>query len=180
MELIEKIDKVWDVIASIARKIAAVLLLVMIFVVSIQVIGRLARLTIPWTEEVGTYSLIWMVFIGSVAVLIKNEHLTVDLFLLRYTPKMRRTVTVFIDLFILAFCVVLFIFGVKLCMSPIVINGRTPALAVSRLVIYLSMPIAMGFSSLFSVYAVIRSVYDLASGGKLRPIKENPLEVIKP
>ena len=152
MKLKKSIDRGFYLISRGAQKVCSCLLLLMIFVVSLQVIGRIFLFKLPWTEEVGTYSLIWMTFIGSIAVLIRGEHLTVDLFLLRYSPVQRRIARIVIDLVLLSFCGLLLIFGTKLCCSPIILNGRTPALAISRVWIYLSLPISMLFNTIFSLY----------------------------
>ena len=122
---------------------------------------------VPVTEEIGTYSLIWMTYIASIAVIIKGEHLTVDLFLNRYKPGQRRVVRVFIDVLLIVFCGMLMLFGFQLCQNPIIINGRTPALQMSRLYVYLSVPIAMTFATLFAVYDLIVAVADIAFKGGL-------------
>ena len=173
MKVKEKIDHAFMLVAKLCQKFCACLLLVMIVDVSIQVVGRVFLFKLPRTEEVATYSLIWMTFIGSIAVLIKGEHLTVDLFLLRYSPKQRRIANLFIDLVILIFCAILLIFGLQLCQSPIIINGRTPALAVSRVWIYASLPIAMFFNTIFAGYRSIVAAANLATGGRLEAETED-------
>ena len=96
-----------------------------------------------------------------------------DLFLLRYSPKQRRIANLFIDLVILIFCAILLVFGLQLCQSPIIINGRTPALAVSRVWIYASLPIAMCFNTLFAGYRSIVAAANLATGGRLEAETED-------
>ena len=61
----------------------------------------------------------------------------------------------------------LMLFGFQLCQNPIIINGRTPALQMSRLYVYLSVPIAMTFATLFAVYDLIVAVADIAFKGGL-------------
>ena len=165
MKLQKKLDDAFLTVAKLCQKFCACLLLVMIAVVSMQVLCRIFRIKMPWTEEVATYSLIWMTFIGSIAVLIKGEHLTVDLFLLRYSPRQRRIANLFIDLVILVFCATLLVFGIQLCQNPIIINGRTPALAISRVWIYASLPISMGFNTLFAGYSLAAAAAGLLAGG---------------
>ena len=141
--------------------------MVMVVTVTIQILSRPLHLKVNWTEEVSTYSLIWLTYLGGIVCVIRGQHLCVDLFLARYNPTQRRVAHVFITLVITVFCAILFVFGVKLCMSPIIQNGRTAALGISRLWIYLSLPISMGFSLLYSVYELIVSAVDLVTGGKL-------------
>lgn len=167
----DTVDKIFAGIAKGAQVLAACFLCVMILAVSVQVIGRVWHFKVPVTEEIGTYSLIWMTYIASIAVMIKAEHLTVDLFLNRYKPASRRVVRVFVDALILIFCGMLMIFGFQLCQSPIIINGRTPALQISRLYVYLSVPIAMTFSTLYTLYDLIVAFADIAFKGGLTDVE---------
>lgn len=171
-------DKVFAVITKIAQVIAAIFLCIMIADVSVQVVGRICHFKIPVTEEIGTYSLIWMTYIASIAVTIKGEHLTVDLFLNRYSPTQRRFVRVFVDVLILIFCGMLMVFGFMLCGNKIIINGKTPALQMSRLYVYLSVPIAMTFNTVFVLYDLITAVADIVFKGKLTQI-ENERKAIE-
>lgn len=167
----DSIDKIFAVITRIAQVIAAIFLCIMIVDVSIQVVGRICHFSIPVTEEIGTYSLIWMTYIASIAVTIRGEHLTVDLLLNRYKPSQRRAVRLIIDLMILIFCGMLMIFGFQLCGNPIIINGRTPALQMSRLFVYMSVPIAMTFNTLFMLYDLVVAVADIRFKGGLTDVE---------
>ena len=167
----DRVDAVFAAVATVAKFISACFLLIMIAAVSVQVLGRIFHFSVPVTEEIGTYSLIWMTYIASIAVIIKGEHLTVDLFLSRYKPAQRRVVRVLVDALLIIFCGLLMIFGYQLCQSPIIINGRTPALQMSRLYVYLSVPIAMTFSSVYLLYDLVIAVADICFKGGLTDIE---------
>ena len=167
MKFKDRADTFFAWVATAAKFVSACLLIVMICAVSIQVLGRVFGFRVPVTEEIGTYSLIWMTYIASIAVIIKGEHLTVDLFLNHYKPGQRRVVRVFIDALLIVFCGMLMVFGFQLCQSPIILNGRTPALQMSRLYVYLSVPIAMTFATLFALYDLIVAAADITFKGGL-------------
>ena len=167
----DSIDKIFAVITKIAQVIAAIFLCIMIVDVTVQVVGRICHFSIPVTEEIGTYSLSWMTYIASIAVTIRGEHLTVDLLLNRYKPSQRRIVRLIIDLMILIFCGMLMIFGFQLCGNPLSINGRTPALQMSRLFVYMSVPIAMTFNTLFMLYDLVVAVADIRFHGGLTDVE---------
>jgi TRAP-type C4-dicarboxylate transport system permease small subunit len=167
MKAKDRIDSLFEWITTGVKFISACFLIVMICAVSVQVVGRVFHFKVPVTEEIGTYSLIWMTYVASIAVIIKGEHLTVDLFLNRYKPAQRRVVRVFVDVLLIIFCGMLMVFGFQLCQSPIIINGRTPALQMSRLYVYLSVPIAMTFATVFTVYDLIVAIADIAFKGAL-------------
>ncbi len=156
------IDKFFDAVVFVQKKITGALLLLMIITVSWQIVGRVVfKASTPWTEELAKLSLIWFTFLGSIGVLRNKEHLTVDLLLARYKDNTRRRVRIFIDLVVAAFCVMMFIFGITLCKNPIIIRGITTGLNISRLYLYLSMPICMFFSSLIAIYDLVLGVIDL-------------------
>ena len=167
LQVKDRIDKIFAGIAKGAQFVSACFLVVMICTVSVQVVGRVLHFKVPITEELGTYSLIWMTYIASIAVLIKGEHLVVDLFLSRYKPGQRRVVRVFVDVLLLIFCGMLMIFGFQLCCSPIILNGRTPALQISRLYVYLSVPISMTFCSFYNLHDLIVAIADMVFKGGL-------------
>ena len=167
----DSIDKIFAVITKIAQVIAACFLCIMIVDVSVQVVGRICHFSIPVTEEIGTSSLIWMTYIASIAVTVRGEHLTVDLLLNRYTPAQRRIVRLITDLMILIFCGMLMVFGFQLCGNPIIINGRTPALQMSRLFVYMSVPIAMTFNTFFILYDLVVAIADIRFKGGLTDVE---------
>lgn len=167
----DRLDAFFAIVAKGAQVVAACFLIIMIAAVSVQVVGRVFHFKVPVTEEIGTYSLIWMTYIASIAVIIKGEHLTVDLFLNRYKPSQRRIVRLFVDVLLLIFCGMLMVFGYQLCQSPIIINGRTPALQMSRLYVYLSVPIAMTFSTGFVLYDIVVAIADICFKGALTDVE---------
>ena len=171
MKIKNTVDKIFGGIVKGSQIVAACFLIVMIIAVTVQVIGRVCHFKVPVTEEIGTYSLIWMTYTASIAVTAKGEHLTVDLFLNRYNDKTRRVMRILIDAMIMVFCGMLMVFGFMLVGNKIIVNGRTPALQISRVWVYLSVPIAMTFNTVYTLYDLIVAIYDFASGGKVTAIE---------
>lgn len=171
MKIKNTVDKIFGGIVKGSQIVAACFLIVMIIAVTVQVIGRVCHFKVPVTEEIGTYSLIWMTYTASIAVTAKGEHLTVDLFLNRYNDKTRRVMRILIDAMIVIFCGMLMVFGFMLVGNKIIVNGRTPALQISRVWVYLSVPIAMTFNTVYTLYDLIVAIYDFVSGGKVTAIE---------
>lgn len=167
-----RMDKIFGAIIHVAQIIAACFLSIMIIDVSIQVVGRICHFSIPVTEEIATYSLIWMTYIASIAVTAKGEHLTVDVLLNRYSPAAKRVVRLIVDLMILVFCALLVIFGIQILGKPVIVSSRTPALQISRVWIYISVPLTMAFNTLYMIYESICAAVDLGSKGYLTKIAE--------
>lgn len=171
MKIKNTVDKIFGGVIKGSQIVAACFLIVMIIAVTVQVIGRVFHFKVPVTEEIGTYSLIWMTYTASIAVTAKGEHLTVDLFLNRYNDVTRRAMRILIDAMLVVFCGMLMVFGFMLVGNKIIVNGRTPALQISRVWVYLSVPIAMTFNTAYTLYDLIVAVYDLVSGGKITAIE---------
>lgn len=171
MKIKNTVDRIFGGIVKASQVVAACFLIVMIITVTVQVIGRVCHFKVPVTEEIGTYSLIWMTYTASIAVTAKGEHLTVDLFLNRYNDKTRRVMRILIDAMIMIFCGMLMVFGFMLVGNKIIVNGRTPALQISRVWVYLSVPIAMTFNTVYTLYDLIVAIYDFVSGGKVTAIE---------
>lgn len=167
-----RMDKIFGNMINIAQVIAACFLIIMILDVSIQVVGRVCHFSIPVTEEIATYSLIWMTYIASIAVTAKGEHLTVDVLLNHYSPKVKRLVRLIVDILILIFCALLVIFGIQILGKPVIVNSRTPALQISRIWIYISVPLTMSFNTVYMIYESICAAVDLGSKGHLTKIAE--------
>lgn len=172
MKIKNTVDKIFGGVVKGSQIVAACFLIVMIIAVTVQVIGRVCHFKVPVTEEIGTYSLIWMTYTASIAVTAKGEHLTVDLFLNRYNDKTRRVMRILIDAMIMIFCGMLMVFGFMLAGNKIIVNGRTPALQISRVWVYLSVPIAMTFNTVYTLYDLIVAIYDFVSGGKVTAIED--------
>ena len=171
MKINNTVDKIFGGVVKGSQIVAACFLIVMIIAVAVQVIGRVFHFKVPVTEEIGTYSLIWMTYTASIAVTAKGEHLTVDLFLNRYNDKTRRVMRILINAMIVIFCGMLMVFGFMLVGNKIIVNGRTPALQISRVWVYLSVPIAMTFNTVYTLYDLIVAIYDFVSGGKVTAIE---------
>ncbi len=144
--------KIIKVSVFVLTKISAALLLAMIIIVTIQAVGR-SFLKIPtsWTEEVSKYTLIWLTFLGSPVVLYKGDHLMVDLFYVKFKPRVRQWVHLFSDLFISAFCSYVIYFGVMLCMNKFVLNFVSPAAGIPRIFVYSALPVGAAIMLIYSL-----------------------------
>lgn len=147
--------KVLEASIFILCKIVAFLMLALIVVVTIQIVGRgIFRISTPWSEEVSKYILIWMTFLGSPVVLYRGEHLMVDLFYVKFAPRVRQWVHLFSDLFILVFCGYLEYFGIMLCLNKVVLRFVSPAAGIPRVYIYSALPVGAALMLIYNLYDI--------------------------
>ena len=105
---------------------------------------------IKWTEELATVLLIWVSFLGVAAAFEARAHLGIDILTERFTPGMKRKMTLFIHLVTLFFVLVVFgIGGIKLVLQAVHHWNVLPALQVSDMIQYLPLPVSGAFILLF-------------------------------
>jgi len=151
--------KIIDISIFILTKIIAFLLLLLIIVITIQIVGRnFIKISTHWTEETSKYILIWLTFLGSPVVLYKGGHLIVDLFYLKFQPRVRHWVHFFSDFFILLFCCYLTYFGFMLCTNKFVLNFTSPAANIPRVYIYSALPIGAALMVIYSLWNIYETI----------------------
>ncbi|MEA4848234.1 MAG: TRAP transporter small permease [Clostridiaceae bacterium] len=130
--------KVYD---ACIERIIAVLMGFMVVSLFAQVISRyLLSSSIMWTDEIGRYTFIWIVYLGAVVAFKKRTHLVVDIFTQKMPPKLQFYLNLFFQIVIMLFLLLVFIFGVKYSMA----NMGNPAYStnvVSLGVAYASVPV---------------------------------------
>lgn len=96
---------------------------------------------ISWAEEVTIYLMIWIVFIGSSAIVRQRAHLAIDLVLNMLNPKGRRALMfVAVAATLLFFCVFIYYSGMHTL--RIFSSGQvTPNLQAPMWLTYLAMPV---------------------------------------
>ncbi|MDI9502271.1 MAG: TRAP transporter small permease [Bacillota bacterium] len=94
------LNRVNKTIATIISWIAGILLAVMVFVTFWQVIVRLLRSSLPWSEEVARYMQVYLTFLG-VSVGVRLEELVAVEAVYEKTPKIvQKVINIFVYLVI--------------------------------------------------------------------------------
>jgi TRAP-type C4-dicarboxylate transport system permease small subunit len=99
------LSKICDIYTRWLNRILLVLGIALMTAVLIQILGRYVPF-IPlwlWPQEVVNFSLIWVIFIGSIVGLREKEHFTVDIFSILMKTTKRNLFMVFLDF--LYYCV---------------------------------------------------------------------------
>jgi TRAP-type C4-dicarboxylate transport system permease small subunit len=91
---------------------------------------------LPWTEEVGTLTLVWLTFIGGAIGVGQGSHFAIHLLLDHLGPTGQRAVRVLTGLLVLVVGGLLVVFGWRLMLSNS--TSQTPALGLNLGVLYAS------------------------------------------
>ncbi len=108
------IFRIIDVYANILAKLMVLLMYVLLFAVTLQVLGRYVPF-IPrylWPLEVTNFSLIWLIFVGSVLGIHEKKHFYVDLFP-DCSPAMEKFLKILYYVVVYTVCAIFVVFGYR-------------------------------------------------------------------
>ena len=128
-----------------------------VVVLALQVFFRFVlNQSLIWSEEVATWCMIWVVFLGSAALMRRWEHVHIPIFVKLLPRRLQPPITLLGRVAVLACVVLLTVYGLR------VFEGRfhivSQSTGISTRWIKLSLPIGMGLMSLFAGSLVIRDV----------------------
>lgn len=133
------IERTSDLLDRVLRFISSYLLLIMVISVFIGVLNRFIFhfSFISWTEELARFLLIYICMIGSCIAVKNGGHVNI-VFIIERLKKAKKTITIFNHLIVIAFLVVVTIYGTKLCFTQA--YQLSPALRISMSIPFASVP----------------------------------------
>ena len=163
----QKFNRFCDKVVTVIKGFTGILLLAMLLVVVFQVFWRgVLKLPTPWTEEASTYLVTYITFIGGIAVMIRGEHLTIDLVTEHVSEKMRAWFQVIYCAVFLFVCGYLAFYGAQLCLSPLIYKSRSIAMQIPKVIVYAVMPFSMGLSVIYNVFHLYFLIKHIVTDGK--------------
>ena len=135
-------------------------LAVMSVVVFIQVVFRWIGASLPWTEELSRYLLVWTTFMGGAYGVKTRAHIGVEAFTLLMPKKVKRVLAIIVMVCGIILCGIIFNFGVQLTQLNFRIMQLTPAMRMPIAYMYLAIPIGMGCFILRYIINIYEAVRD--------------------
>lgn len=148
-------QKLYDRAIAAVQFVAALLLALMLLLVLVGVLYRYVfDDSLSWYDEFAGYLLVWLTMSGSVVGLARRKHISFDTLVERFPPGVRRAVTVFGVLCVVAFSLVLLVSGWQLVRE---MEGETAVSLpwVKMAWIYAIMPISGGLMLVISAVQLI-------------------------
>ncbi len=140
---------------------------VMVGVIFLQVIMRMFDHSLSWSEELGRYCFIWLVYIGISYGVKKQRHIKVDVILLLLKGKARILFSIVANLIFLVFCIVVVQYGLDIATKLLNFGQKSPALHIPMGIVYLSAPIGMGLAGIRIIQNLILQFKTLRGRGDL-------------
>ena len=158
---VEKIKPVYDWTYKILMFICKLLLIGDIIITAWAVAGRyIPFITDPhWSEEIVLTLMVYMAVLSATLAIRKRAHIRMTAFD-KYLPKKVLMVSdVLADIAVLALGVVLVIYGIRFCNSPLSVRGKYASIpTLSKFWQYLPIPVAGGSMIIFELEQVFQHI----------------------
>lgn len=149
-----KVDAILAKIVQVLEGLMITASIIMVIVMFAQVVLRYVFKTgFPWTEELSRFTMIYLVFIGSIVLTHENSHISVTIFdeMLKGTAlKVLKCVQYFITT---VYCALMVKIG--FASLPIVKMQTSPNMRITMNNIYIIIPICCAFMLLYTVHKTI-------------------------
>jgi len=109
---------------------------------------RLSGNSLSWSEELGRYCFIWLVYIGISYGVKKQRHIKVDVMLLVLKDKGKLILSIISNILFLAFCMIVMKYGTDIALKLLGYGQKSPALHIPMGLVYLATPIGLGLASI--------------------------------
>jgi TRAP-type transport system small permease protein len=129
-----------SVIWLFEQVLSVVIALLAIIVITAVFFRYVLHNSLPWSDELAGFLLVWVTFMGSITALERGKHINFDSLVLAFPKRVTRVLWFIQELFLFGFCAVLFWFGLQ--MTTRLMNQTAVSMPIPTGVIYLIMPLA--------------------------------------
>ncbi|WP_213974247.1 TRAP transporter small permease [Tepidanaerobacter acetatoxydans] len=142
----EKVKKIFN---NIEEFFVVILLLIMTVVVFWQVVCRFVlKASLPWSEELSRYILVWVTFLGASIGVKRGAHIGVEAFLMLLPKQARKFVNYLISAVCVIFCFIVFKESLSIIKMQIANAQVSPAMQIPMWWAYLAIPVGMVLMSI--------------------------------
>lgn len=151
------IDRIEAALARALELAAMAMMAALIGVIGYSVFARqVLRISVAWSEEVGSGLLMWLALLGAAAVWARRGHIVIDVLPRRLPPRPRWVLAILVEVASLVFFAVI-VWGAA-SMMQVSANNHTTALRISLSWLYLALVVGVGAMGLFSLLHLSRLV----------------------
>ena len=155
--MLEKISKT---MTSIIEIFCGIVVLGQTVIIAAQVVTRLMGISLPWSEELARFFLIWLTFLGCSLAIKQDSHLNVDFFVNMAPQKVKLVIGLFVKFLMIVFFGILLVYGIKLSIAAM--NTPSTSLQWPMGAIYMVLPV----SGIISIYYVVMQTIEFVKSHK--------------
>ena len=160
------LNKVSDVVNTLVEYVVAILMGLMTIVVFVQVLFRLTAGSLPWSEELARYMMIYLVYMGASVGVKHGDHIAVEVVAGMLPKKGQDILQILVDLLMLVCFAIIIFYGLRVV--NVAMMQRSPAMQVSMGLIYASLVIGGGLMFLQGLIDLIKTIARLAGGEEVK------------
>lgn len=139
---------------NLISKISCALLILMTVLVLLQVLFRFVFvMPLQQSEELATFSMIWLIMLASSVLLRNKTHIGVTFFVELFPDRLQKVIRIINHILILAVCLIITIFGFELTMETM--TQIAPASRIPMGYIILSVPTFGLLGSLYTIENIL-------------------------
>ena len=152
-----RLDRLLDGLDALARWAAMALATVIILILFAQIFFRyVLNSSIVWSEEVATWCLVWLVFIGSAAIMRRWDHVQIPMLIQKLPLGLRPAVVIFAKFATCLAVALIAWYGLQWVLGPVHIRSQTSG--ISTRWIKLAVPIGAGLMTLFALRSALGDI----------------------
>lgn len=152
--VMKPVARFMNVLYRIFQIYSQIVLLVIVLIVSAQVLMRQFNNSIPWSEEVALFLMVWMAFLAMAIGVEENLHISIDMFY-NHFPKPVQTFFYYLNNVLIIIVGAFFIiYGSRLVMATM--GSTLPATKWPKGLMYLMIPVGGVFVAYFSALRLLR------------------------
>jgi TRAP-type C4-dicarboxylate transport system permease small subunit len=173
------LDRALAALDALARWIAMALATAIIAILAAQIFFRYAlNSSIIWSEEVATWCLVWVVFLGAAAIMRRWDHVQIPMLIRRLPLRARPGVIVFAKLATFVAAALVAWYGLQWVLGLGHIRSQTTG--ISTRWIKLAVPVGAGLMAIFALRCALEDVRRWRRGdiGYFRDYGEPAVDVV--
>ncbi len=156
------LDKISEFFGKYVAAVIGIALLTVTLILTINVVGRYGfGISLTFGEELATYTIIWITFVGSGICVKRGIHVSVDAFVNFMPPTMKKGFLAFGQIVGLLFSLVLFYISIKICGQVAAAGQISPAMRLPMVIAYGCLPVG----TFYMAIEYIRKLIDMAING---------------
>jgi TRAP-type C4-dicarboxylate transport system permease small subunit len=157
------LTRIYSLIQRIEEVALIVTMALIVILMALQVFTRyVVKIPIPWSAELGTFCLVWMVFLGAAVGARRRRHVRVESLILRAPEQFQYVVQILIHIGLLLILAVLAYFGfIRAQMSS---NSLLPATKIPLSALMISVPIVSVIMFIHYAVALYQLIYSKLGG----------------
>lgn len=161
------LGKVDNVLAKIERAICCTLIVVMSCVIFLQIICRALKFPLVWSEELGRFMFIWLIYISVCVSTQRESHLCCDILpIIVRSPIGKNVIKIVSNLLCMCFFVFIAYYGVGVMQKLIVRPQHSAAMQVNMIWAYLGPYLGAAMASLHYIILIFHEIGEIMDIGK--------------